>query len=819
MSSKTDFQMMRIDDNDILLTDSRSLTDSKRSVFFALRTLMGDGHRFVKQLYDKGVRRFVVDAEFDTTPFPGAEFEVVENPLERLQQLATEKRSRANAEIIGVTGSRGKTLVKEWLSMLLAEDGKVCRSPRSYNSQIGVPLSVWGLTSTDRYGVFEAGISAMGEMARLNAMISPDIAVVTNITSDHAAGFSSRGDKIREKLQIMKGARLLILPAADSELVEIAKRLAEPSTRFFSWSVDPDIPAQVMAKFHNLDDKTRIVWRCADSRRGMFTVPFVKPWQLENVMTVLSVLLAMGYPASEADRRIELLKDISTRISVTKGVNDCMIVSDDYPADLPSLELALDFVARRQTTGRTLTVILSDLATDGENEAEVYRRAATILRRRGVSRLIGIGNGMVNHFPTMNIPGCSYPTVERFLESTTPTDFSHELILVEGTPGDDFPKITHSLEAKTHETVLEVNLDAMVDNFNFFRSKLHPQTGIVAMVKASGYGAGSLELGKTLQAHGAAYLAVAVGDEGEELRQAGIRMPIMVLNPMVLNYKQLFDNRLEPEIFSFESLASVIREAQRAGVTDFPIHIKIDSGMHRLGFREEELPRLFEILDNQNQVKVRSVFSHLATADCLDQNAYTLGQLEYYSRCAAKIVEHFPYKVLRHVLNTAGILRFPEYQFDMVRLGIGLYGIPVVNDGSEAPLRPISTLRSVIIAIRDWTPEETIGYGRHGHLNRPSRIATVPIGYADGFNRHCGRGEWKVLVNGVPCPTVGNICMDLCMIDITDVPSASIGDPVVIFGPEAPATPMAMAEVLDTIPYECLTSVSPRVPRAYYRES
>lgn len=810
---------MRIDDKDILLTDSRSLTDAGRSVFFALRTLTGDGHQFIEQLYNKGVRRFVVDADFNTDGFPSAEFEVVDTPLLRLQQLAADKRQRTRAEVIGITGSKGKTLVKEWLSMLLAEDGKVCRSPRSYNSQIGVPLSVWALTSDDRFGVFEAGISTAGEMERLHAMIRPDIAVVTNISTDHAAGFPSRADKIREKLQLIKGARLLILPAADRELCEMARKLAEPTTRFFAWSLDSDIPAQVTAKIHDLGHSTRIVWRCSDARRGMFTVPFAQSWQIENVMTVLSVLLAMGYPASETDRRMEQLKDISTRISVTKGVNDCMIVSDDYPADLPSLELALDFVARRQTAGRTLTAILSDLSTDGEDEAEVYKRAASMLRRRGITRLIGIGEGMVNYFPAMKLPGSCYRTVDEFLEATTPTDFSHELILVEGTEAGEFRKITHALEAKTHETVLEVNLDAMIDNFNFFRSKLSRQTGIVAMVKASGYGAGSLEPAKTLQAHGAAYLAVAVGDEGEELRRAGIRMPVMVLNPMVLNYKQLFDNRLEPEIFSFESLASIIREARRAGVTDFPIHLKIDSGMHRLGFREEEIPRLLEVLDGQQQVKVRSVFSHLATADCLDQDDYTRSQLDYYTRCSEKIVEHFPYKVLRHLLNTAGILRFPEYQFDMVRLGIGLYGIPVVNDGSEAELRPISTLRSVIIAIREWTPEETIGYGRHGHLTRPSRIATIPVGYADGFNRHCGRGRWSVLVNGVLCPTVGNICMDLCMIDITDVPSAGIGDPVIIFGPEAEVTPMKMAELLDTIPYECLTSVSPRVPRAYYRES
>ncbi|MDE5625586.1 MAG: alanine racemase, partial [Muribaculaceae bacterium] len=485
--------------------------------------------------------------------------------------------------------------------------------------------------------------------------------------------------------------------------------------------------------------------------------------------------------------------------------------------DLPSISIALDFTHRRLTSGRRLTVILSDIDSDGADLATIYREAGETLRLRGVSRLIGIGEEISRHFAETALPGSHYPSTEAFLQAVTPTDFSSELILIKGSPAFGFDKIVNHLEAKTHETVLEVNLDAMVDNFNFFRSKLKPATGIVAMVKASGYGAGSLELAKTLQAHGAAYLAVAVGDEGAELRKAGITMPIMVLNPMVLNYTQLFDNRLEPEIFSFESLDQIIFEARRAGVSGYPIHIKLDSGMHRLGFREEELPRLLQLLDSQTEVTVKSVFSHLATADCLDQDDYTRRQLDYYTRCADLIVNHFPHKVLRHVLNTAGILRFPQYQFDMVRLGIGLYGIPVLNNGTESPLRPISSLRSVVIALRRWEQTETVGYGRRGVLSRPSLIATVPIGYADGFNRHCGRGNWKVAVNGHLCPTVGNICMDTCMVDVTDVPDVRTGDPVVIFGPENPAT--EMARVLDTIPYECLTSVSPRVRRVYFRES
>lgn len=807
----------------IPLTDSRSLSDAPRTVFFALRTVTGDGHRFISELYRRGVRRFVVENGFLSandvaTDFPDAEFTMVASPVEALQGLAAGKRHEFAGRVIGITGSRGKTMVKEWLSSLLSQEWRICRSPRSYNSQIGVPLSVWKLSPRDNLGIFEAGISRNGEMGTLADIIRPDIAVITNIGPEHDDGFSSREEKVKEKLLLARDASTIIYNGDDCQLVKTAREMY-PDKRHLTWGF---IPSSTDVSIH-LDrhsqgaDSTALSFEDEHGGKYETTVPFTANWQIENVATVLAVMLAMGYSGDVISGRLSRLQPVGTRLQVTNGVNDCLILHDDYTCDLSSLSIALDFTIRRLTAGRRLTVILSDLNTDGEEIVASYREVGELLRLRGVSRVIGIGEGISRHLHETGIAGQTYPSTEAFLREATPTDFNSELILVKGSPHFNFDRIVNHLEAKTHETVLEVNLDAMVDNFNFFRSKLKPTTGLVAMVKASGYGAGSLELAKTLQAHGAAYLAVAVGDEGAELRRAGITMPIMVLNPMVLNYTQLFDNRLEPEIFSFESLDAIIFEARRAGISGYPVHIKLDTGMHRLGFREEELPKLFNTLDNQKEVVVKSVFSHLATADCLDQDAYTLSQLEYYTRCSDKIIGHFKYKVLRHVLNTAGILRFPEYQFDMARLGIGLYGIPVLNNGTEEHLRPISSLRSVIIALREWDKTETIGYGRRGVLSRPSIIATVPIGYADGFNRHCGRGNWKVAVNGHLCPTVGNICMDTCMIDVTDVADVRIGDPVVIFGPDNPAT--AMAEMLDTIPYECLTSVSPRVRRVYYRES
>lgn len=807
----------------IPLTDSRSLSDAPRTVFFALRTATGDGHRFIPELYRRGVRRFVIESGFLSTndiatDFPDADFTMVASPLEALQGFAAGKRREFAGKVIGITGSRGKTMVKEWLSSLLSQEWRICRSPRSYNSQIGVPLSVWKLSPRDNLGIFEAGISQNGEMGALANIIRPDIAVITNIGPEHDDGFSSREEKIREKLLLARDASTIIYNGDDCELAKTAREMY-PDKRHLTWGFMPsstDVSIQ-LDRHPQGADSTALSFEDGNGGKYETTVPFTANWQIENVATALAVMLEMGYSGNVISGRLARLQPVGTRLQVTNGVNDCLILHDDYTCDLSSLSIALDFTIRRLTAGRRLTVILSDLNTDGEEISATYREAGELLRLRGVSRVIGIGEEISRHLHETGIAGQTYPSTDAFLREVTPTDFNSELILVKGSPRFNFDRIVNHLEAKTHETVLEVNLDAMVDNFNFFRSKLKPSTGLVAMVKASGYGAGSLELAKTLQAHGAAYLAVAVGDEGAELRRAGITMPIMVLNPMVLNYTQLFDNRLEPEIFSFESLDAIIFEARRAGISGYPVHIKLDTGMHRLGFREEELPKLFNTLDNQKEVVVKSVFSHLATADCLDQDAYTLSQLEYYTRCSEKITGHFKYKVLRHVLNTAGILRFPEYQFDMARLGIGLYGIPVLNNGAEEPLRPISSLRSVIIALREWDKTETIGYGRRGILTRPSMIATVPIGYADGFNRHCGRGNWKVAVNGHLCPTVGNICMDTCMIDVTDVADVRIGDPVVIFGPDNPAT--AMAETLDTIPYECLTSVSPRVRRVYYRES
>lgn len=781
-----------------LLTDSRSLTETDGTLFFALKTSRADGHDYIPQLYAKGVRHFVVDSSYiaPQDAFEG-NFIFVSDTKAALRRIAAHHRQRFSIPVVAITGSRGKTVVKEWLFSLLNPDMDVTRSPRSYNSQIGVPLSLWQLDESSQMALIEAGISRPGEMRQLQEIIAPDIVVLTNIGDAHDEGFASRSQKISEKLMLASQASTLIYPASDREI----------ATAIATATGNGDLPHDI-----ELIDSAEITSHLDATDYTSLT----EPWQLDNLSLCIAFLKKAGIDEKTINERTRRLRPVGTRLNVSDGVNHCLIAADDYTCDLHSLMPALDFVGRRSTADRTLTVVLSDINHETASAEETYATTARMCYLRGVRRIIGIGTEIsrfANLFPNDSL---FFNNLEDALAVLSPTDFDHELVLVKGDAASGFDRIVHMLEARTHETVLEVNLDAMVSNFNFYRSKLRPTTGLVAMVKASGYGAGSYELAKTLQSSGAAYLAVAVLDEGIDLRKAGITMPIMVLNPKVLNYRLLFSNNLEPEIFDFSILNEIISEAKKFGVKNYPVHIKLDTGMHRLGFLEEDLDKVVEIIREQDSICVSSVFSHLATADCPDMNDYTESQLEIFERASRKIADAFPYKVKRHILNTAGIIRYPQYQYDLVRLGIGLYGVPVLNDGSEAPLRQVSTLRTVIIALKEWEANTTIGYGRRGVLSRRSVIATIPIGYADGINRHMGRGNVSFLVNGVECPTVGSICMDICMIDVTDVPEVKIGDSVIIFGEQHPVGPLA--DRLDTIPYELLTAVSPRVRRVYYSE-
>lgn len=804
-------------DNEVnlLLTDSRTLAFPDKTLFFALKTQNNDGHKYISELIRKGVKNFIVEViPDDLTDKSSINIMVVPDSRKALQDIARHLREQYDLPVIGITGSRGKTIVKEWLNVLLQPDFSIARSPRSYNSQIGVPLSLWDINKDTRLGIFEAGISKPGEMAVLQSLIQPTIGVITNVGHEHDEGFSSLEEKCDEKVKLFKEGDVVVYCADMNEIPKALDRAAYKHQRL-SWSLNgatESAPIQALTKINQFNTEIKAIF---GKKEIDFTIPFTDKESIENAMNCLGVMLYLDIAPEAITSRMAELPKISTRLNVIEGINNCLVVYDSYASDFYSLAPALDFMLQRATPERSITVILSDLEHETLNPDVAYEKVSRLLKEKGVKHLIGVGSEISAHSRSFKGNAQFYKSAEDLLSTLSTSAFRNELILIKGSPRFGFQRLRNILEAKQHETVLEVNLDAIVRNFNNFRSRLRPTTGIVAMVKASGYGAGSYELAKTLQNQGAAYLAVAVADEGIELRKAGITMPIMILNPRVDNYDTLFKNMLEPEIYSFDILDRFIKEAKNNGVKHYPVHIKLDTGMHRLGFLENDMPRLIEILKNQDYIYAKSVFSHLAAADCLDMDNYTYEQFDIFGRCCDKLQSGFDYHILRHILNSTGITRFPQYQYDMVRLGICLYGVPTLPDHSQGDLQPVSTLRTTIISIKEWEAGTSIGYCRRGMLKSHSRIATIPVGYADGIDRHLGNGNANVWINGTLCPTVGNICMDVCMIDVTDA-KCDVGDSVEIFGNNISV--MELADTLDTIPYEVLTSVSSRVKRVYYRE-
>ena len=801
-----------------LLTDSRSLTSPGETIFFALRTDAGDGHNYIPDLFDKGVRNFVVASDYFPLPeCSGANYLAVESPLEALQALATFHRRRfRELPVIGITGSRGKTTVKEWLYQLLKDDYRIVRSPRSYNSQIGVPLSLWEIDNNTDLAIIEAGISTTGEMDNLQVMIRPTIGIITNLGSEHNDGFASMEQKAQEKAKILYNCESVVYCADDPLVTHTIAPLVESGVATeMSWSRNHcEAPLQVEST--DRGEKNITVHYSYDGEASEVTIPFTADRDLDNAIICLAVLLQLGLNREVIAERMAALTPVGTRLNVIEGVNNCTVIVDSYTSDYYSLTPALNFMTRR-AGNRPCTVILSDLATESYSGDELYIRVSELLKTKRVNRLMGIGKEMCRYSQYFDeLPQARfYNDTQDFMSDFAKGDFDDETILIKGDPRYGFSQIIDLLEAKQHMTVMEVDLNALAHNFKFFKSLIKPGTKTIGMVKASGYGAGSYEIAKTLQDCGCDYLAVAVHDEGVELRKASITMPVIVLNPNGVNYKAMFQYRLEPELYSIEMARDLIKEGKRYGVQHFPVHIKIDSGMHRLGFTREQLPELIELLKSQDIITPASVFTHLSVADEPDQDAYTQGQFDYFDTCSEMLQQSFDHYIMRHVLNTSGIVRFPERQYDMVRIGIGLYGIRTLFDGSEDALKPVSALRSIIISIKDWPTGTTIGYGRHGVLQRDSRIATVTIGYADGFDRHFGNGAVNMWVNGKLCPTVGTVCMDAVMIDVTDVP-CKVGDTVEIFGEHVPIE--QLSEARGTIPYEILTSVSPRVKRVYYRE-
>jgi len=796
---------------DWLLTDSRSLCFAEETLFFALQSKRNDGHKYISDLYARGVRNFVVSQLPDTASFTDANFLVVANPLKALQKLAELHRAKFQIPVIGVTGSNGKTVVKEWLHQLLSPDRVITRSPRSYNSQIGVPLSVWQLNEESELAIIEAGISEMGEMRALQSIIRPTIGILTNIGGAHQENFFSLQEKCMEKVSLFKDCDVVIYNG-DNDLISdcVAKNML--TAREIAWSkTDKEKPLFISA-INKGTDCTTISYRYLGFDNS-FTIPFIDDASIENSLNCLAACLYLMVPNEEITARMAKLEPVAMRLEVKEGKNGCVLINDTYNSDIASLDIALDFLYRRsEAKGMKRTLILSDILETGQSTTLLYRKVAQLVHSRGINKIIGVGPEITSSAKKFEIEKYFFPNTDALLKSEVFASLRNEVILIKGSRDFAFERISEELELKVHETILEINLNALVANLNYFRSKLKPETKMVCMVKAFAYGAGSYEVAKTLQDHRVDYLAVAVADEGSDLRKAGITGSIMIMNPEMSAFKTMFDYKLEPEVYSFHLLDALIKEAEKEGITNFPIHVKLDTGMHRLGFAPEDMPELIKRLKSQNAVLPRSVFSHLVGSDSEKFDTFTRQQIETFDEASLQLTSAYQHKILRHICNSAGIERFPGAQHDMVRLGIGLYGVSAVDNSI---INNVSTLKTTILQIRDVPKEDSVGYSRKGHLERDSRIAAIPIGYADGLNRHLGNGNAYCMVNGKKAPYVGNICMDVCMIDVTDI-DCKEGDNAIIFGDELPIT--VLSDILDTIPYEILTSVSSRVKRVYFQD-
>lgn len=822
-----------------LLTDSRSLTEPTATLFLAIPTATNTGVRYIPELYAKGVRLFVIPAGISPedesrlrSDCPEGIFLKVADPVGALQKIAR-RRNDAGGEVVAITGSKGKTTLKEWIFQLLEPLRDIARSPRSYNSQIGVPLSMWEISDTTNLTLIEAGVSREGEMERLARCIAPDCVIITDMTREHDAEFRSHAEKVSEKVSLAAypSVKKIIYCSDDREVAKEVSKIAGDK-EIISWEMGSDrltTPTESEADLQILALKpiyspkdasrrigTKISYRYRGARPNEIEVGLIENADIRNAVYALAFMLSEGYTDSDLlTRRFSCLHPIATRLSVSDGGNGCNVVFDSYTADFTSLVPAVDFIMRRRVPGQRAIVVMSDLRHEARSEEEDYHRIAALINRRGVDLFVGVGPRLQKYAGLFRKSDRFFADTDELLQELRTNPTTDAVILLKGAPEFDFERVKEVLEDRTHETTLEVNLDSIIKNYNYFKSHLPKETGMIAMVKASGYGAGSYEIAKTLQDAGASYLAVAVLDEGIALRRRGITMPIMVMNPRVADYREMFIHQLEPEIYSFPMLRDVIAQAGRYDIKRYPIHLKLDTGMHRMGFIEKELPEVIEILKSQDKVVISTVFSHLATADCPDLNDYTEMQLSTFDRASNYLLSNCGYSFKRHLLNSAGILRYPEYHYDFARLGIGLYGVNTLPPEMEKPLAVVSSLKTVIINLREWKAGESVGYARRGMLHRDSKIATIPIGYADGMSRAFGNGKISVIVNGKAAPTVGNICMDACMIDVTGI-DCNIGDTVEIFGENAPIG--RLSDALDTIPYEILTSVSPRVKRVYFRE-
>ncbi len=805
---------------DEIAFDSRRIIQATTSVFFALRGARQDGHSYISELYAQGVRNFVVSEWQDVTRYEGANFLLTDDVVRALQVLAIRQRKHfSDLRTIGITGSNGKTIVKEWLFQLLQADFNIVRSPRSYNSQVGVPYSVWQIRAEHNLGIFEVGVSRKGEMEKLRTIVAPTIGIFTMLGEAHAEGFDSLAQKVAEKVQLFKLSTCAqIIYCCDDPIVDSAIRALKRQTFRWSKTEHPEADLQCI-DLQRQAQQTRLQLRYRRTKDAPlldFVVPFADTASVDNALTCIATLLYLGYPSEVIARRVARLESVAMRLELKEGINRSILINDTYNSDLLSLDIALDFMQQQQSGKKRRTLVLSDILQSGRTAAELYERVATLVAASQLTRLVVIGESvqMLKPYLNQSIEFQHFETTELFLQQLPHFELHDEIVLLKGARIFGFERIAARWTAKAHKTVLEVNLNALAHNLQVYRSLIAPTTKLMVMVKAAAYGIGSEEVAQLLEAHRTDYLAVAYADEGIELRKAGIRLPIMVLNPEANSFEAILRYDLEPELYTMSLLEDFLRFTEHSQ-NIVKVHLKLDTGMHRLGFEANDITHACQLLVARNNIRVASIFSHLAASEADTHRDFTELQIERLNQMYEVAANILGYRPLRHILNSSGIHRFPDAQMDMVRLGIGLYGV-ASDDALQRRLRVVQTLKATISQIKNIAVGETIGYGRRGEVHTPKRTATISIGYADGFLRGASNGRFSVALHGQLAPVIGNVCMDMTMIDVTHIPDAQAGDEVEIFGNVVAVQTLATA--LNTIAYEVFTGISKRVKRVYVWE-
>lgn len=794
-----------------VLIDSRKLLVPSQSIFFAIKGQLVDGHDFISSLYQQGVRCFVVSQKDLSKSYPDAEFIVVENPIEFLQNYASFHRLQFNIPVIAITGSNGKTILKEWLFLLLEQDFALIKSPKSYNSQIGVPLSVLEMNERHELAIFEAGISQVGEMEKLQKIIQPTIGIFTNIGKAHASGFDSQEQKIQEKLQLFKNCKTLIYKIEHSKIhQEILQWTEHP--KLWSWGASPEATIPIYTQIKSQYTSVEIHWQ---GTLHQLEIPFTNAAAIENCLHGVATLLYLDIPIQEIAQRIQKLRDIPMRLELKEGINNCHIIDDSYNNDFEGLKIALDFLNQKHKNNPayTKTLILSDIP---DAQVKGYAEIAQLIAGHHIQKIIGIGQNLYQHQALFkNIPAhYFFKNTNDFVQVIDKEIFfNQESILLKGARVFEFERIAQQLKKRLHGTVLEINLSAVTHNLQVYKNLLKPTTKMMVMVKASAYGSGSYEIAQLLQYNHVDYLGVAYTDEAIALRKHGIQLPMMIMNVAAHEFELLYHYDLEPVMYSVAMLERFQQFLeQKNNSTTYPIHIELDTGMHRLGFLPSEVETLIlKLQEAQKYIQIKGIFSHLAASDETQYENFTKKQIADFKRIADEIEQKLGIQSIRHILNSGGISRFPEQQLDMVRLGIGLYGI---DPNKRLKLQNVLELKTAIAQIKILENTETVGYSRKGKINKTSRIAVLSIGYADGFLRAFGNGKVQVKIQGKYAPTIGNICMDMCFVDVSEIPTAQEGDEVIIF--DSIESIEMLAENIQTIPYEILTNISDRVPRVFF---